>query len=187
MYSQACFDDLVSQSLDAQHQAQDQQDVSVWHLSSNDSNKPKSPHDDPSIDELLETYRPTLQSLLECIMFINESSLLPPNSDLERAMISDSVSKSPGNNQIFVDSSSYAAESNQNCYKTARTTDEPSNLDQTNAARCRKKSRSMTIQEKEERRRNQNREAQRRYRERNMLCPRRKIPDYPNESVFLWH
>ncbi len=197
MYSQACFDDLVSRSHDGVHQAHDEQGISVGHLPSDISNQQKSPHHDTSIDELLETYRPTQNSILECITSIDDSSLVTTKKiDLHNTIFLESASISAGKNQDPVDSTSYAAEPGQKCCKKRQNThdaaNEPSCLDQMNATSCgRQRRRSMSLQEKEERRRAQNREAQRRYRERNMLSPPCEIPGrpifYSNGSAFLFH
>jgi hypothetical protein len=128
-----------------------------------------SPYHAKSIDELLEMYRPTQNSILECIADLEDHTLISTNAGHEHSMARYSAlhsAESKGGPLLQCVS---------HCFLSHKTNDEQPVLEVMNTCRRSRRRQLMSMNEKEDRRRNQNREAQRRYRERNMLSTIRII------------
>ncbi len=130
-----------------------------------------SPYD--SIDDLLDKYKPTQSSIRECLAYLDDYSFIftPCEGDW---MVRESVLISAEKLCDPVDSISKAAPSpkfgsDQPCTVQRLTTDNGHPRPVTNACRCSKRRPPLSTKEKEDRRRDQNREAQRRFREKNLL------------------
>ncbi len=151
--------------------------ASGWH-------RPKSPHHNTSIDEHLGKYRPTQNSILEFIACLDDSSFFSTHQGRDHLIVRESVLIS-GEKIGASSSTSEAVPLSQlePDKQKRKSTDEPSDLDELNACGCinstRSRRKSTSIKEKEDRRRDQNREAQRRYREKNMLSSPPNLPEMP--------
>ena len=179
-----CFDKQVSQSPDDSHQAYTEPKISISYPCSQNSCQQKSEHG-KSIDELLVKYRPTQNSILQCIECLDESSFTSTHSSRDPSMMRESALITGEKTRAPEDSRSTAAPLLQ-CRShqpqgllNGKITDESSDRDEVDAIRSRKRRRYVSVKEKEERRREQNRDAQRRYRERNMLSSARDSSERP--------
>jgi hypothetical protein len=159
-------------------------EIVASHQVPGDLHRPKSPHHNSSIDELLGRYRPSQNSILECIASLDDSSFISTYQDHNYLIVRESALTSAEKMGASCSTCEAVPLSQLEPDKQKRkSTDEPSDLDRVNACRCtnstRRRKKSMSMEEKEDRRRDQNREAQRRYREKNMLSSPSNIPGTP--------
>ncbi len=177
---QPLFHDLVSRSPDNMHTARYcliEHETSKSIPFTDIIKRTNFRHRDDSIDEILEMYRPTLSSILDCIACLDDSTSFSTYTGRQDSMERESELISSVNFRDPTDSTYEASP-----FKAAPTSqrksdsvlkrnhsDKTSDSHEITADRRERRRRVMSIQEKEDRRRDQNREAQRRYRERNML------------------
>jgi hypothetical protein len=165
-------------------QVRGEMEIVASHEVPGDLRRPKSPHHNASIDEHLGKYRPTQNSILECIACLDDSSFFSTHQDHDHLIVRESAATSA--EKIGASGSTCRAvplSQIEPDKQKRKSTDEPSDFDELNACRCinstRSRRKSMSMEEKEDRRRDQNREAQRRYREKNMLSSPSSIPEMP--------
>ncbi len=184
---QASFDELIAQSLSHLQQVHQHQ----VHLGISNSHDFLSCHHIPklaseSVDEFLAYYRHEKKSIREFFACLEDTSVASVRNDCD-----------PWIQEIGTISSDSASEideytrSNPRACNEAETNDSTTNNRKCSHGRmakdsclaegvgksplCKRKRRKLTASEKEERRRNQNREAQRRFRERHMLSSCRDV------------
>ncbi len=169
---QADFDDLVSRSPDGVDQAHSLFHRGIPDRFQDDIQQPKSLQHNESIDDVLEKYRPTSNSILDCIACLDEQSLI--SSSAGREASSSSMLRESTLIEIRDPTISAGAfvTSKPRCVPKRKHFEEPSDHHDTSAKKCSRKRWVMSKKdekEKEDRRREQNREAQRRYREKHMF------------------
>ncbi len=141
-------------------------------LTSDDMLQPRFLHHNESIDELLESYRPTKNSILSCIACLDDSTFTPAQNEYKSPMVQESSLISTDNIRDPAHSESKVAPvllTETACILENRRSNKPSCPDDMTTNRCARRRRGMSIQEKQDRRREQNRAAQRRFREKHML------------------
>jgi hypothetical protein len=171
---QDCFHHLASRIPDGMPNANNS--YFNWktapHLTSDDLLQPRFLHHDESIDELLETYRPTRNSILSCIACLDDSTFTPAQTEYKSPMVQESTFLSTDNIRDPAHSVSKVATvlvTVSACILENKPSNEPSCPHDVTTNRCARRRRGMSIQEKQDRRREQNRAAQRRFREKHML------------------
>jgi hypothetical protein len=170
--SQACFDDLVTRSPDGMHKDHCSlfgHEFPGSQPFAGDFHRLKSQRHKESIDEVLEKYRPTQHSILDCIACLDESSINSTHMGRDSMMLRVSAKRfgDPRSSEL---KAAPMRRCDSDCILTHKPSDahsDPDEIDLSN--RCSRKRRSMSMKEKEDRRREQNREAQRRYREKHMF------------------
>jgi hypothetical protein len=118
-----------------------------------------------TIDEFLEMYRPTQSSILEFTEYIDHQTFICNKVGCKPSMTQEQASNS--DDPIL--------QYELDCIRSPKINDDPHSLGLMDAHRRPARRQSMSMNEKEDRRRDQNREAQRRYRERNMISTLRAI------------
>jgi hypothetical protein len=115
----------------------------------------------PSIDDLLADYKHTQTSICEFIACLDSDSCTSMSVSHNTSILGAEFRKSDNVRELE------SSNSKAPCL-IVKSLDEQHTPEK--KAPCRCKRRRMSIQEKEDRRRDQNREAQRRFREKNRLC-----------------